>query len=198
MTMERFIDLVEDPTVCRNFLDSKDTNPSPPMWVMPLLNSTFAWNHTMHLQFTQSTQKKKKKPSKVVVGEQGPSVIHSGTWTSQGWRLVTHPGFITFPHCDCSGMCTYIIGNSGAKIWAVMCPKRVLCPDSSEQLSEILRHAITMSLEGRFSEADVATVCLEEGDIMFQPPGVLHSVYTPVPSIFNGGYFYNYETMHLT
>ncbi|KAG8221214.1 hypothetical protein J3R82DRAFT_2792 [Butyriboletus roseoflavus] len=55
-----------------------------------------------------------------------------------------------------------------------------------------------MSPEGRFSEADVATVCLEEGDIMFQPPGVLHSIYTPVPSIFNGGYFYNYETMHLT
>lgn len=32
----------------------------------------------------------------------------------------------------------------------------------------------------------------------FQPPGVLHTVYTPVPSIFSGGYFYNYETMHLT
>ncbi|KAG8221213.1 hypothetical protein J3R82DRAFT_2791 [Butyriboletus roseoflavus] len=131
-TMERFIDLVEDPTVCGNFLDSKDTNPSPLMWVMPLLDSTFAWNHTMHLRFTQSAQKKKKKPSKVVVGEQGPSVIRSGMWTLQGWRLVTHPGFITFLHRDCSGMCTYIIGNLGAKIWAVMRPKRVLCPDSSE------------------------------------------------------------------
>lgn len=32
----------------------------------------------------------------------------------------------------------------------------------------------------------------------FQPPGVLHCVYTPVPSLFVGGYFYHYETMHLT
>lgn len=32
----------------------------------------------------------------------------------------------------------------------------------------------------------------------FQPPGILHCVYTPVPSIFSGGYFYHYETMHLT
>lgn len=32
----------------------------------------------------------------------------------------------------------------------------------------------------------------------FQPPGILHAVYTPVPAVFRGGYFYNYETMHLT
>jgi hypothetical protein len=32
----------------------------------------------------------------------------------------------------------------------------------------------------------------------FQPPGVIHSVYTPVPSLFTRGYFYHYETMHLT
>ncbi|KAG6372915.1 hypothetical protein JVT61DRAFT_6938 [Boletus reticuloceps] len=29
-------------------------------------------------------------------------------------------------------------------------------------------------------------------------PGVLHSIYTPVPSIFSGGYFCSYDTMHLT
>ena len=32
----------------------------------------------------------------------------------------------------------------------------------------------------------------------FQPPGVLHCVYTPVASIFSGGYFYTYDTMHIT
>ncbi|KAF8119270.1 hypothetical protein EV363DRAFT_1074350, partial [Boletus edulis] len=48
------------------------------------------------------------------------------------------------------------------------------------------------------SDTNIATVCLEEGDVIFQPPGVLHSVYTPVRSIFSGGYFYRYDTMHLT
>jgi len=34
--------------------------------------------------------------------------------------------------------------------------------------------------------------------IRFQPPSVMHMVYTPIPSIFTGGYFFTYETMHLT
>ena len=32
----------------------------------------------------------------------------------------------------------------------------------------------------------------------FQPPGVLHCVYTPTASIFTGGYFYSEACMHLT
>ncbi|KAG6370433.1 hypothetical protein JVT61DRAFT_12048 [Boletus reticuloceps] len=127
-----------------------------------------------------------------------PKVIHSGTWTSQGWRLVSHPGYITLPHHDCCGMGTYVIGNAGAKIWAVMRPKCDICPSSLKGLKNHLAIAAEIDKEGVFSEMDIATICLEEGDMMFQPPGVLHSVYTLVPSIFSGGYFYSYDTMHLT
>lgn len=35
-------------------------------------------------------------------------------------------------------------------------------------------------------------------ELRFQPPGVLHSVYTPVPSAFTGGYFFSYATMAQT
>ena len=35
ITLERFVDLVEDPKTCGNFLDAKDVNPSPPMWGAP-------------------------------------------------------------------------------------------------------------------------------------------------------------------
>ncbi|KAF8449185.1 hypothetical protein L210DRAFT_3640789 [Boletus edulis BED1] len=132
-----------------------------------------------------------------VVVEDAPKVIRSGTWSSQGWRLVTHPGYLTLPHHDCCGMGTYVIGNSGAKLWAVMHPKWDVCPSSFKGLLRSLTIASELSPEDEFSDADIATVFLEEGDVMFQPPGALHSVYTPVPFIFSGGYFYSYNTMHL-
>lgn len=214
-TLEKFIDLMKDGNTCGNFLDAKDVNPTPPTWMTPLLDSTLAWNQTMHLRCIQTAKGKKKQDSAVNIDSQGPTSIRSGTWTSQGWRLLTHPGFFTFPHHDCCGMCTYVVGKSGAKIWGVIRPKRHICPDSIKGLSEVYQRVMDLTPEGSFKNADLATVCLESGDVMyvcltvfvvlsnhmtrrFQPPGVLHCVYTPVSSIFTGGYFYSYETMHLT
>ena len=166
-TLKDFVDCVEDTTTCGNFLDSKDLNPSVPMWMTPLLDSTVAWNQTMHLKFTQKAKKNKKSSPSVVIEPGGPSVIRSPTWTSQGWRLVTHPGFVTFPHHDCCGMCTYVIGTSGAKIWGVIRPKRDSCPKDVEGLSDAFHAATDLRPQGTFSGADVATVCLEKGDIMW-------------------------------
>ena len=165
-SMSKFIELVEDATVCGNFLDGKDMNPSPPTWVKPLLDSTIAWEHTVHLRFLKEANSKKTEPA-LQFEEVSPTVIRSATWSSQGWRLVTHPGFVTLPHHDCCGMGTYVIGNAGAKLWGVMRPKRNVCPSSLRDLGKCLNQATDMSLEeGRFSKADVATVCLEEGDVM--------------------------------
>ncbi|KAG9309164.1 hypothetical protein JVU11DRAFT_10875 [Chiua virens] len=195
-TLKDFVDLMDSPQVCGNFLDSKDINPSRPWWIDPLIDSTTAWNQTLYLRLTQ-TSNKRNEP-RLNVATQGPFFIPAATWSSQGWRLVTHPGFVTFPHHDCCGLCTYIVGNSGAKIWGIIRPKRNLCPTSCENLKTAFDQAAWPSQGKFFSNADVATVCLEEGDVMFQPPGVLHTVYTPVPSIFTGGYFFSYETLHLT
>lgn len=164
-TMERFVDLIKDTNTCGNFLDGKDTNPCPPTWMTPLLDSTTAWNQTLHLS-GRPTAGKRKERSGVTIEAQGPSVIRCGTWTSPGWRLLTHPGFVTFPHHDCCGWCTYVIGNSGAKIWGVMRPKRPICPSSLPELREVFRRAMAQSQEGSFPDAAVATVCLEAGDIM--------------------------------
>ncbi|KAG6372926.1 hypothetical protein JVT61DRAFT_6960 [Boletus reticuloceps] len=35
-SLERFLDLIDDPNVCGNFLDSKNVNLSPPAWMHPL------------------------------------------------------------------------------------------------------------------------------------------------------------------
>ncbi|KAG6372929.1 hypothetical protein JVT61DRAFT_6963 [Boletus reticuloceps] len=197
-TLERFLDLVDDPNICGNFLDSKDVNSSPPTWMGPLLDLTTAWNQTMHLNFTKSKSRSKKKQSEINAQSNGLAMIRSGTWISQGWRLMSHPEFVTFPHYNRCGVCTYVIGNDGAKIWAVIRPKQGLSPKSLEGLSQVLVTAALLSPKDHFSDADIAMVCLERGDTMFQSPVALHCVYTPVPSVFSGGYFYNYETMHLT
>jgi len=164
-TMERFVDLIKDSNTCGNFLDAKDMNPCPPTWVTPLLNSTMAWNQMLHLS-RRHTASKRKDRSGVTIEAQGLSVIQCGTWTSPGWRLLTHPGFMTFPHNDCCGWCTYVIGNTGAKIWGVMRPNRSICPSSLPGLSEVFRHVMAQSQEGSFSNAAIATICLEAGDIM--------------------------------
>jgi hypothetical protein len=165
-TMEQFIDLVDDPTICGNFLDGKDTNSSAPMWSTPLLDSTVAWNQTMHLRFTQGAQKKDGGYPDLVFAQKGSTVIRSTTWTSQGWRLLTHAGYFTFPHHDCCGLCTYVVANAGAKIWAVMRPKSGICPKSLEGLFKALRSGTEFSLEDLYSKVDIVTVCLEEGDVM--------------------------------
>ncbi|KAG6378035.1 hypothetical protein JVT61DRAFT_13715 [Boletus reticuloceps] len=165
-TLERFLNLVDDLNICGNFLDSKDVNPSPPTWMGPLLDSTTAWNQTMHLNFTKSKSRSKKKQSEINAQSNGPAMIRSGTWTSQGWQLMTHPGFVTFPHYDCCGVCTYVVGNNGAKIWAVIRPKQGLSPKSLEGLSQALETAALLSPEDHFLDADVAMVCLEREDTM--------------------------------
>ena len=164
-TMAKFIELVEDTTTCGNFLDGKDMNSSPPTWAKPIFDSTTAWEHTMHLRFLQKSRSKKTEHA-VRFEEAAPTVIRSATWSSQGWRLVTHPGFVTFPHHDCCGMGTYVVGNSGAKIWSVMRPKRDKCPSSLKGLKEALQNTTELTTEGNYPNADIATVCLEEGDIM--------------------------------
>jgi hypothetical protein len=165
-TLNTFIDWVDDTSTCGNFLDGKDLDPSAPAWMKPLLDSTAAWNQTMHLRFTPKATKGKKSSPAVTIEEHEPSIIRSPTWTSQGWKLVTHPGFVTFPHHDCCGMGTYVIGTSGAKVWSVIRPKRDSCPQDIEGLSAAFQTAARMSPQGMFSGADVATVVLEAGDIM--------------------------------
>ena len=114
MTLKKFFKLFHDVTVCRNFLDVKNMNPVPPLWMKPLLHSTTAWDQTVHLRMTHGWN------CNLVMHEDGPVTIWSATWTSFDWRLVTHSKFLTYLHHNCCGLATYIVSNTGCKIWAVM------------------------------------------------------------------------------
>jgi hypothetical protein len=43
-------------------------------------------------------------------------------WRQQAWELHTHGGFLTYPHHDASGLCTYVFTRSGIKIWCYQRP----------------------------------------------------------------------------
>lgn len=164
-TMSEFIELAEDPTVCGNFLDGKNLNAGIPMWARPLLDSNNAWEHTMHLRFVQQAATKDHVPG-IQFEDAPPEVIRSGTWTSQGWRLVTHGGYFTHFHHDCCGLGTHVMGDVGGKVWAILRAKQNACPSSVKELRKCMTNAVELSPDGRFPDADIAVVCLDAEDIM--------------------------------
>jgi hypothetical protein len=48
----------------------------------------------------------------------GVQTISGDSEKVRGWDLLTHGGFVTYPHHDASGLCTYVNVRSGTKIWA--------------------------------------------------------------------------------
>ena len=78
-----------------------------------------------------------------------------------------HPGFMMFAHHDCCGMNTYVKCDVGCKIWSIIQPKKGRCKVSNDRLHSQFEAAVELSSEDKtLLEADVVTICLEEGDIM--------------------------------
>lgn len=50
----------------------------------------------------------------------GPQLVRYDNWRSQAWDLMAHAGFLTYPHHDANGLCTYIYAQCGMKIWAAL------------------------------------------------------------------------------
>lgn len=48
----------------------------------------------------------------------GVQFISCNTERVQDWDLLTHGGFLTYPHHNASENCTYVTTWSGSKIWA--------------------------------------------------------------------------------
>ncbi|KAI6012120.1 hypothetical protein PISMIDRAFT_22790 [Pisolithus microcarpus 441] len=47
----------------------------------------------------------------------GMHTIHGDAERLQGWDLMSHGGFLTYPHHDAGGLCMYITVQSGTKVW---------------------------------------------------------------------------------
>ncbi|KAK7436565.1 hypothetical protein VKT23_019119 [Stygiomarasmius scandens] len=132
----------------------------------------------------------------------------------KAWALAHHPGTFTPWHHDCDGKVTAIVPRLGAKLWSAFIPSRALLPrlgaklwsafiPSRALLPSEVANVIVRLCEQKLvlpepHEGTVVTALLKEGDMLFQPAGLVHQVVTPIPSYFHGSSFWMYESLHLT
>ncbi|KIY47072.1 hypothetical protein FISHEDRAFT_59950, partial [Fistulina hepatica ATCC 64428] len=141
----------------------------------------------------------------------------------RSWSLLNKAGFFTWAHNDAAGLNTWVKIIKGCKIWAVTRPQthtsRSLqdIVDSQEDYQYSLRPGEleddelsqeSMSIEELEAadnkwhypytemKKDADVVDLHPGDVLIQPGGVWHEVYSPVPSIAVGGHLICIDTMH--
>ena len=54
--------------------------------------------------------------------EAGPHYVPFEAWRMLNWNLLTHRGYVTYPHHDAAGLCTFVGVRDGAKIWTLYAP----------------------------------------------------------------------------
>ncbi|KAL1725081.1 hypothetical protein EV714DRAFT_222003 [Schizophyllum commune] len=141
---------------------------------------------------------------------------------TQDWFLLHTSGFLTFGHIDASGMATSAqIRGGGLKKWMVFSSRnwpvataastrgemasmqgqlismmrdlvhaaasRNLKPDKQQPLTSPAHQTVDM---------DGCVIELRPGMMYYQPAGLVHAVYTPVPSAAAGKHFFTYGDLH--
>ncbi|KAI6042282.1 hypothetical protein EDC04DRAFT_2601068 [Pisolithus marmoratus] len=127
----------------------------------------------------------------------GVHTMHEDAERLWGWDLLTHGGFLTYPHHDAEGLCTYIMVLSGTKIWGYFNMGTHYTATRKELFNawdDILLFDQAMDSE----KYPPGVVLLKKGNTLIQPPGAPHMVYTPQNSLTSGGHFLSYSTVHLT
>ncbi|KAI6145420.1 hypothetical protein BKA82DRAFT_4016258 [Pisolithus tinctorius] len=126
----------------------------------------------------------------------GQQTMHGDAEKLHGWDLLTNGGILMYPHHDADGLSTYVTVRSGSKIWCF-----INSPGSSqlpkEQLFKAWDGIFRDNIKLGFMEYNVATVVLERGDMLIQPPGAYYMVFTPQDSLTSGGHFLSYSSFHL-
>ncbi|KAG6371783.1 hypothetical protein JVT61DRAFT_9138 [Boletus reticuloceps] len=113
----------------------------------------------------------------------------------RSWALAHQAGVFTYPHQDADGEATYAIVVSGVKLWTLY-----FSCDPTQSRDQLLQHFNNLCDPDAnvHPQLTAETVCLYPGDLLIQPPGQFHSVYTPTAAFTIGGHFYSYECFHLT
>jgi len=92
-----------------------------------------------------------------------PTYCHFDMWRQQNWELHTHGGFLTYPHHDAAGLCTYVYIKSGAKLWAVMRPDLT----GLQRREDLFKMYDRLGLFTEYcSLKRVTTILLERGDLL--------------------------------
>ncbi|KAI5999285.1 hypothetical protein EDD15DRAFT_2193947 [Pisolithus albus] len=191
VTIKEFIDLAKNEKECLNLLDLPNTQPEIPIFLRPLSDNVNARSMTMNDCYLP---KEGADRGKEFFGVQ---TIHGDAERLRGWDLMTHGGFLTYPHHDAGGLSTYITVRSGTKVWGYF-NVGTSSTTTRKELFDAWDNILSLDQEMNFKKYPMGVVLLEKGDTLIQPPGIPHMVYTPQSGLTSGGHFLSYSTMHLT
>jgi hypothetical protein len=193
-SLKEFINLAYDPTVCGNLLDSKNIFgpvpgiisfvPPPPYRLIDpkchqsrISDDCRAWELTHQLSYTHIPSKpSKERPRKSTVAPPkaaktqdlaGPQVVRMDTWTMLRWNLMCHGGYVTYPHKDANGLCTWIYANVGVKIWAILEPRYFSSDTSRKGQMDLHCDIMGAPLSLTYDQAsEMYTTVMAPGDIL--------------------------------
>ncbi|KDQ49259.1 hypothetical protein JAAARDRAFT_51810 [Jaapia argillacea MUCL 33604] len=129
----------------------------------------------------------------------GPQTMNPDAVTLMQWDLLTHGGYLTNLHHDPAGTATWMAILYGLKFWNLL---EVNTEDAKER--EAVQNAYFDASGAYMNDDDMelvnrsCTFALRPGDVLIQPPGIMHAVYSPMKTFATGGHFYMYDAMHLT
>jgi len=178
------VDSADDPDVCMNLLDCMLAGEGIPFFLRTVAVDREAAQGTS--RFNSINSNFKYDPGA------GPQHISFDVYRLlQTWAIMAHGGAYTYEHHDSNGFATYIRVICGAKIWSWSRCDATTRDGAMEKMTNTLTHRAIAALR------NYVTV-LSPGDILIQPPNMIHRVYTPMKSICFGAHFYSLASMHLT
>ncbi|KAG2352812.1 hypothetical protein BDR07DRAFT_1497598 [Suillus spraguei] len=179
-TIQKFMDAINDPSKIQCILDI-------PLAHVGLPQDFQLLDHGLVYGWNQTTVDCPIRSGKV----------HPDNFTVKSWALLHQAGYVSYPHHDADGAVTFLQIQSGVKFWVVFRTKEKLSRTALQKAQMLFanwrnnREEIDSTWHGE-------VITLLPGDLLFQPAGQVHAVYTPVPSFATGGSFYHYDSLHLT
>ncbi|KAK7678962.1 hypothetical protein QCA50_018102 [Cerrena zonata] len=180
LTIREFIRCRFNPRFCGNWLASATVfSAGAPMFIQGVSDDSIAAASCMDVD-TQSDHRKDP---------------FSQDWVRcKTWSLACHAASWTPWHRDSNGLCTWGLVMSGVKVWGYCIPvRRVLDLSTRMGLDEQI-----FSPEPNLYGMRQGHVFLTTGSTIIQPPGLIHTVFTPLSAVMCGGHFYCYDTMAAT
>ncbi|KAG1722727.1 uncharacterized protein EDB91DRAFT_1255924 [Suillus paluster] len=179
-TIQQFVEAIDDPSKIQCILDIPLSHFGIPQDFQLLDHGlVYGWNQTT-VDCPISSGK-----------------VHPDNFTVKSWALLHQGGFVTYPHHNSDGAITVLRVEAGAKLWIVFRTKKKL-NRTALQKAQMLFANFAQNRDAIMEIWEAEVIRLLPGDLLFQPAGQVHAVYTPVPSFATGGHFYNYESLHLT
>ncbi|KAK7054879.1 hypothetical protein VNI00_003342 [Paramarasmius palmivorus] len=112
------------------------------------------------------------------------------------WGLLHHAAYFSFNHHDAGGEIAATGIEEGYKLWTGYFPRDKSSTLLTKSVTALCSQPLRQDLESRHIQT--VTIFLQPGDVHLQPPGLIHSVYTPVPCFMRGSSLWTFETLHLT